>query len=209
MPLIDRVNSLVEKGYEAKLTQVVEQLEKEVVLPEELQAKLDSLGDTPMAEPELFEAINNAEQDGKVAIALLALSEEEIVKFKASDVGNFIHAVEQKIVSQKDSSGVFKSTPATEACRLPNFIECELIRKLLVTRDACVKKWVATKTDKGKATAMKEFEKFVKDLSEKALEISGLDQEGLTDWEKALVIAQVMATSTDAFLCATGKPSGN
>ena len=201
----DRINKLIDEGHEGKLLPIVEHLEKVVTLPEPLQDKLKSFGNTPVLEPILYEAITKSGEEGLLTVALNALSEDEIVQYSAAEIGVFVNTVTHKITHLKDDDGIFKTTPNTEGCKLPNFIQCDQIRRLSEAQAGIVKKWMETGTDKAKEKAMKDFEKAVKATSDKALEISGLDVSVLSDWEKALVTSQVIETATDAFKSATGK----
>lgn len=205
MEFIDRIKILVDNGNEAKLTPIVEQLEKVVALPEALQTKLDSLGNTPISEPIIYEAITKSGEEGIISVALNSLTEDEIEAHSAEVIGTFVNAVTHRVSQLKDDAGIYKTTPNTEGCKLPNFIQCDQIRRLSEAQAEVVKKWVETQSEKAKEKAMKDFEKATQTLSDKAISISGLDIETLSDWEKALVVAQVIETATDAFKSATGK----
>jgi hypothetical protein len=205
MELQDRINKLIEDGHEAKLHPIVDQLEKVVTLPEALQTKLNALGNTPVAEPVLYEAITKSGEEGLLSVALNALSEDEIIAHSAEDIGLFVSALTTRITALKDEDGTYKTTPSTEGCKQPNFIECDQIRRLGVAQADVVKKWTETKSDKTKEKALKDFEKATHTLADKAIAISGLDVSLLTEWEKALVSSQVIETATNAFKSATGK----
>lgn len=205
MEFKDRIIKLLDNGHEVKLTAIVEQLEKVVTLPEALQTKLDSFGNTPLAEPTIYEAITKSGEEGLITVALNSLTEEEIEAHSAEAIGTFVSAITHRITQLKDDEGVYKTTPNTEACKQPNFIQCDQIRRLSEAQAAIVKKWMETGTEKAKEKAMKEFEKATQLIADKAVAISGLDESVLIDWEKALVVGQVIETATDAFKSATGK----
>lgn len=207
MELIDRVSALIEQGQESKLTTVVEQLEAKTVLPVELQDKLAAMGDTPISEPKVFKAIEKAEDEGYAVIALNILSEPEIIKYDAVVIGDFIHAVTLRVKSYKTEDGIFKTTVNTEGCRLPNFIEVDKIRKVMIKRDALLKAWMEAAEGKGKMKAQDGFVNIVTELSDLCIKISGLDTESLSDWEKALIMTQVIETAANAFSSSMGKKS--
>jgi len=67
---LTKLKSLIDAGHENKIAQFVDQLDSEVVLAEELQVKLNGLGETPISEPKIYEAINTGD---KITIALKQL----------------------------------------------------------------------------------------------------------------------------------------
>lgn len=199
MTINDRVAKLVENGYESALTPVVERLEAKAGVPESLQEKFEALGNTPISEPVIYEAINSGELD---TLALHLLSETEINTFSASEIGDFLFAVEKKVSDYKNEDGSFKSTPNTEDCRLPNFLESAQIRKLFIKQNDLVAKFAEAK-DKDKLT--KQVQAVSKEMDTLFSKISGVDYAVLTDWEKALVITILAGTANNAFLSAQGK----
>lgn len=200
-PIIDRVAKLVEAGYESNLIPVIERLEAKSNIPESLRAKFEALGSNPISEPAIYEAINSGELD---TLALQVLTEDEIKSLSASEIGDFIFAVEKKVTDYKNDDGTFKSTPNTEDCRLPNFLEAAQIRKLFIKQNDLVAKFSSEK-DKTKLT--KQIQAVSKEMDDLFIKISGLDYSVLTDWEKALVISMLAGTANNAFLSAQGKRS--
>lgn len=206
MEIQNKVTSLIEKGYQTKISNFLDSLEVESKLSKVLQEKLDKLGDTPIAEPIIYEAL----QKDKMEFALTLFSRDELVtKYTAKEVGDFLYAVEQKITSIKNSEGVFKSTPNTENCQLPNFIEVDELMKL-GKKDAELRTKLKTaKTDKEKTKVIEDIGKTAKATEDKAYTISGLDISILTDWEKGLVVSMVYTSAIDANLSSLGRSLGN
>lgn len=203
--LQERINALIEKGQESKISNFISSLEIKTSIPKELQDKLDLLGNTPIAEPKIYDAILASEEDGKAVIALAVLTEDEIVKYSAKDIGNFIYAVENRVKNIQDENGNFKFTPLTEGCKIPNFLESDQLQRLAVKQNKILMSLQA-EYDESK---VKEYTSAIETYNTKAFEISGLDIDTLSDWEKVLVISQVTASATDAFNCAAGKGLGN
>jgi len=206
MTTIERVTKLLDQGQESAILSVIERLEAKASLPSALSEKLDALGNTPVAEPKVYEAINSGDA---ITVALNVLSEDEIKKYEAVEIGTFIHEVEQKITGYKDANGIFKSTPNTEDCRLPNFMEADQIRKLFIKQNTLMKEWGAASDAKAKAKISKSLGETSEALSALIMGISGLDTESLTDWEQALVVTQISGAANNAFLTAQGKPYAN
>ncbi|MDQ1341345.1 MAG: hypothetical protein QG567_2503 [Campylobacterota bacterium] len=206
MEIQDKVKALVEKGFQSRISNFLDSLGIESKLSKVLQEKLDKIGDTPVSEPTIYEAL----QKDKMELALTLFDKDELVtKYTAREIGDFLYAVEQKITSIKNNEGVFKSTPNTENCQLPNFIEVDELMKL-GRKDAELRaKLKDAKTDKEKTKIIDDIAKTSKATEEKAYEISGLDVATLTDWEKILVVSTVYTSAIDANLSAMGRSLGN
>jgi len=198
----ERISKLIDLGYEAQISTLADRLEAVVQLPELLVTKLQTLGTDPIAEPDVYSAIESGDP---ITIALNTLSEDEIKQFTAVEIGSFVHAVDLRIKGYKHEDGTYKSTPNTEDCRIPNFIEADKLRKSFVKQhDLLAKLRVATGKEKEKL--IKDTTKSSTDLDNLLMDISGLDKTTLTDWEKGLVITMVAGAANDAFLSAQGKP---
>jgi len=202
IPLIDRVSALCSTGQEPKITSFIESLERASILPQPLQDKLNVIGQTPIDEPELFRAITRSDEEGQAVVALALLSTEEIEKFSAEEIGNFVYAAKRRVTDLQLPEGTFKSTVNTADCKLPNFLEGDELQRMAKKQSVFLSK---LKDDKVSPKVMKEFEAMLKSFNDYALKVSGLDVDTLSEWEKGLVIAQVVGTTTNAFLCATGK----
>lgn len=109
------------QAYESGNTTLTERIESILTpdaftLPEVLQNALDKFGDTPIAEPVLYKALQ--EQDmGKFADLCsvgIAIDEHDAVTSST-----FIARVRNKILTRVDKDGVFKTTPMLEKMCLP------------------------------------------------------------------------------------------
>jgi len=205
MNIITRVEALIASGHETSFAELADRLESKVVLHVELQEKLDALGNTPVAEPELYEA----GQVDKITLAKELLTTKEISeKYSAKEVGDFIHAAGQHITTLKLEDGTFKSTPNTEECDLPNFFEADELIKIGAKEQSLredLKQATLAKNTKKIKKISEEIVEIVEKTEERAFDISGLDKEKLTDWEKVLVVAQVYASAINASLSSVGK----
>jgi len=201
-----RIQNLIELGYEDDFINLADRLEAKTELPPGLQKVLDNLKDTPIDEPEVFEAIEKSEDEGKGVIARKLLSIEEITQYKASEIGDFIYAVEQKITSLKNDDGTYKSTPNTENCELPNFIEAEELYKL-GDRESSARMRLSDPglSKKEKEEVYREFKEAITALQNRSFEISKLDVAALSEWEKLLVASMVYSTAINASLSSMGK----
>jgi len=166
-----------------------------VTLTKELQTIIDSLGDTPLDEPELFKALDEKPLKKSKAIKIaLARHDLKLKDFKnALDLANFFHALTEKIVSFRDDEGAFKSTENTAEMDLPDFEEAETIQEF----------WI----DLMEETNTKKQAKMNEEFEEIAWEISGLKKAKLTDWEQSLVVQQILQSAYDVTLTSLGKPS--
>lgn len=187
-----------------RIEQLVSKIESEKDLPQYLKDKLQTLPNNPLEADYVMKAVESG-NDKEINIALNTLSEDEIKQFSAIEIGRFVHAVEVHVMGHTNDDGSYKSTPNTVECRIPNFIEADKLRKLMVKRDTHIKSWTKATDAKVKDKEMKGFGQTIGDLTNTALEISGLNLEALSEWEKALVISQVLGTANNAFLGAMGK----
>jgi len=187
--------------HEGKFNKLVESIETQETLADSLKAKLDKIGDTPIDEPKIYEVVSD-----QVALARLLLTEDEIVKqYSAAEVANFLYSVHQKVTEVRGDDGIFKSTPNTENCVLPNFIEVDELMKQGRERHALESALKKAKTQKSKAELAEKFKQLEEESSRRTFEISGLREEDLTEWEKVLVITQIHTVSIDATLSSVGK----
>jgi hypothetical protein len=164
------------------------------------------MGDSPVSAPTVFEAI----QKDKVTLAKHLLTIEEITKkYSAKEVGDFLYAVEQHITSHKKSDGSFKTTPNTENCQLPNFLEAEQMSEIGRGIEVARTKLSSSKKEAEAQEVLDELTALSKKIEKLAFKISGCDIKKLTDWEKELVAIQVYTSAADATLSAVGKQLGN
>lgn len=198
-----KIEKAVEQGLENKILKFIDDIVLEKKLNPLLLEKLNSYGNTPIAEPKKYEAM----QKGKVELARLLLTDEEIKTIYTSvEVGDFLYAVEQQIGNMQEKDGSFKATLNTENCNLPNFIEADEILKDSEKQSQLNQKYLKDKKNK---ELIKQLEDSVAVSEKKAFEISGLNIEPLTDWEKELVKMQVFYSAINARLSSVGKSLGN
>ena len=142
---------------------------------ETLEEVLDALGETPLEEPEIFELLEANDAMG-VLKHIKALEGNENLDFESMDaltVSAFIAAVRFKVVSFTNKDGEVKSTPNTQEAKVLNFGEVDVMKKLY-TESATVE-----------------------EIKAKALELSGLETEKLTEWEKSLVFTNTQNLMID------------
>jgi len=205
MELLEKIEGLIASGYKERFERLITDIESQPKLHKDLQKKLDEIGNTPIAEPELFKAI---QEDEIVVIAGKVLEAEDIKKYKAKEVGDFLHAVKNKVTEKRSEDGTFKSTPNTENCILPNFLEAEELKKL-GNEDLKLRNEHLRASNKEQVVIEEKINNIGKNLQKRTFEISGLDIEKLTEWEKDLITEQIYICSVDASLSALGKSLGN
>ena len=168
---------------------------------EQLNDILDKVGNTPIEEPELFKALDEKTLKRSEIIAKVLersdLTREVIEDMPAHDVAEFFWAIARQITEFKDSEGNYKTTPATESFRLPNFFEVEQLNDLLQEMGRLPVQAVKVKLE------------VLQRIDDLIWEITKLRKDSLTVWEQELVQEQVMACVTDAELTSMGKPSKN
>ena len=168
---------------------------------EQLNDILDKVGNTPIEEPELFKALDEKTLKRSEIIAKVLersdLTLEVIEDMPAHDVAEFFWAIARKITEFRDGDGNYKTTPATESFRLPNFFEVERVNALMQDLGRL-------KVDDvdGKLAVFRKLDDLI-------WEITQLSKDDLTVWEQELVQEQVMACVTDVELTSMGKPSKN
>lgn len=170
--------------------------QEEVILEKSLQEVLDTVGNSPIAEPEMFELLS-ATPMKKTKIVKLALEKSDLNQkdFKAIEVAKFFHQLSEKIISLKNKDGSFKSTSLTENCDLPDFEQAEEVQELWV-------KMFEAKDEKKR-------EKVGDKLDALAWEISGLDKSKMSEWEEKLVVEQILQSGYDVTLTSLGKDLKN
>ncbi len=206
MEIINKVQSLVDLGYGERFERLITEIESQPILHKDLQAKLDKIGNTPIAEPEIFKTL----LEDSTVLALMVLTEDEIVNtYSAKEVGDFLNAVKDRVSEDRLEDGTFKATPNTENCILPNFLEARELTKLGNEDVELRYKLISETSNKEKKIISDRIEEIGKTLQDRAFEISGLDIEKLTEWEKDLIVKQLYFCSMDASLSSLGKSLGN
>lgn len=151
------------QAYELKNTTLTDRIESilvpEINLPTQLKEKLETLGNTPLDEPEIYETIIKADEDKLRSILFKDMKEDD---FDLFDITDFTIAVTKKVTDSIDEDGMFKTTPALDKMKLPRSSDMKDIRQML----------------NNNASELK--------LSNKFYKIAGLDKKDLTDWEQSL-----------------------
>lgn len=155
----------------------------------DLKAVLAELGDTPMAEPKIYDLISG---DGArpSKVFQMAAPKLDMGKYEAKEVAEFVSKTVDKVTGFRDEDGEFKVTPDTQDCEQPNFQESEDL--YFLTHDK------ASETDKEKKKEIEDA------IQEKVWEISGLDKEKLSEWEQMLVVLQIQSAAIDNTKTALG-----
>jgi hypothetical protein len=156
---------------------------------------LELVGDTPLKEPELAEALEQKSFDkSKIIDEVVSRMENplDIDQVPAEEVAEFYAALHDHVLGVKNKEGAYKTTPETESYDLPTFRESERIAKL--GEDMVVE------------PDLKKRAKLLTELYAMVWEVTGLDPEKLTPWEQELVASQIFEGVKDIGLTAMGKP---
>jgi len=198
--------------HQQKVEQYVEKLEKEILLSKELQAKLDKLGNTPIAEPTAYEALKK-DKAGNLNITKASkalFTDEELLKYDAVEASHYLYLADKKINDFFNEDRTFKTTPKTENARPPRLTDVEDLMETYQAVDKAKDKFFKAiksgEEDKIKK-AKDKLEEASKKMEARAFEVAGLNKEDLTSWEKELIITTVYGTAFDAKRSSLGKPS--
>lgn len=156
------------KAYEEGNTSIISRVEpvllpQNVKLPDALEEILNTIGSSPIEEPELYAAINTMKPMEYAKLSLKGANRDD---FDALDIGLFVNRVFLKITSYVDEEGRYKSTPALDKMKLPTTSSIVKIQEAAEDKDG--------------------FEPSVSDAL-------GLDFAVLTDWEKGLAMEMASA----------------
>jgi len=192
MQTIERIKKQIKNGNEERLTTLLDKLEEDK-LPKQLQAAVNKIGNTPIDEPKIFEAIGNQSKDGMIPIVNLTLTREEAVAHSAEEIGDFIYEVIRKITSNRDEDGNFKSTQNTKECDMPDVFKVDELLKKIIKVEELRQRYITTEPSRSKKTEEK-YDKASKELQDEVFESTGLKKDTLTDWEQLLVMEMTYAT---------------
>ena len=162
---------------------------------ERLIDALEAIGDTPLKEEKLYKKLIENDLKALIEIPDMILGSEVADSVNEDELLFFIGEVRKKVLGLKDKEGYFKSTKATENMSLPSRRE-----KVEITE-------LATKRFEAKSDS--EIKEIDIKLDELIWNVSGLNKEDLTEWEKLLVSEQIQEASFDATFTAMGKPLKN
>lgn len=179
-----------------------------VELNEQLKNALELVGNTPLDEPEIFEAIDLNPPEkmkmDKLKVVGIALERSGLkhTDFTALEIGAFFHEVYHKVSAFEDKEGVLKSVPSIENLRLPNFEDVENIQTKLESLQGI-------DLSVAKPEEFKDLtEKFVNqttELNDMVWEIAGLDKSALSEWEQTLVVQHIFKFITEVEKTSMGK----
>ena len=184
--ILIEVSKLVKSGYGEDVKNFINSKKDQTddfILPKKLQDILDSIGDNPIDEKEVYELTLQIDKQEKSIIDLVLkyLSEDDMDEFDIDTIPKFAKKIVKKVTSFKDDDGVFKTT--------------DNLRKWQPPKPSKIKKYEdlmkqAMNIEPDKAL---EFNAEVEDFILKSCNIDSVDN--FTEWEKELVIRQ----SNEAF----------
>jgi hypothetical protein len=167
----------IAEAYDKKNTRITDKVEA-ILLPNKielhptLKEKLDTIGDTPMAETVLYKSIQE-ENTFSFKVKLFQKFDLDIDAFDLFETTEFMIEVTRKITDKVDNDGVFKTTESLKTIKLPRASQLESLMKMF--------------TEEGMQ---------VETVRTKMFEIAQVDATSLTDWEKDLVWDMYMAFVT-------------
>ena len=172
-----------------------------MISSEQLNDMLNNVGDTPIKEPDLFKALDEKTLKRSEIIATVLqradVAIEEIADLTAHEVAKFYWAIARHVTEFKDENGDYKTTPATESFRLPNFFEVEQLNDLMQEMGRLPAQGIEAKLE------------VLQRIDDLIWQITRLNKDSLTVWEQELVQEQILACVTDVELTSMGKSSKN
>ena len=143
---------------------------------------IEKLGDTPIAEKAIYDAIEDKKVK-KSAVIKMVLKDTglDVKNFGAVELGAFYYHIMERITSSKNADGIFKSTPNTENINFPDLDEAEELEELMMRSQEDIPQRTKNEIN-GR-------------VKERCLEISKIEISKLTEWEKYLVTFQVQDTA--------------
>lgn len=159
------------RAYEQKNKAITERVEAIMLpddeeLPKALQDIMDSWGNTPIEEPELFALIESGSMH---EVSEFAIKNGDLDAFNSIDINVFTRRVIRKVTLKVDNDGVFKSTAKTDKMLLPTMSKIKMIRE--------------------KARAQHS----VSEVEDEVFNAVGLTKDDLSKWEQELVLDLVTA----------------
>jgi len=179
---------------------------KKVVLNEKLNEVLDTIGESPFDEPEIFKAVD-LEKPRKVEAVTIALTRKslDLKDFTAKEIADFFSAMRNKIIALKDADGNYKVTPATKNYRFPNFEEVEKFSDLGSELNELYTRQSDLPEDEYENNANKIIA-VLTEMDNVLWEVTQLDRDKLTPWEIKLISEQIFAYTTEVENTSMGKP---
>lgn len=180
---------------------------EKVVLHEKLQEVLDTIGNNPFDEPEIFEAID-VERPRKVKAVKIALERKGLNSkdFDAKEIGMFFNLMKDKISGLKLEDGSYKVTKNTKNYRFPDFEEVELMGDLGLDLNELYKKQSLLVDTSDIEENAANIMQILKDMDELMWVVTGLNKDKLTAWEVKLISEQIFTYATNVDNTSMGKP---
>jgi len=192
--VIEQVKSAVRKSKDKK-----EFFEAHV----ELKEVFDNIGNSPLESPDLYVAEPDFEMSEYIEIVEKAL-DLDLSVYEIEDALTFAGMVWTKVNSFRDETGHIKSTVNTENAKMPTTKSLKSLSQL----DA-EKREAYEKTRLGFDPDIDDYVEFAEEIQalesyyrekelEMVLQVTGIKEEALSDWEKKLLVADVKAYTKDS-----------
>ena len=215
MGIQERIKALAKEGEKDNIENFLSLLEQKTKLPPQLKTKLETVGNTPIDEPEVYKL---AQENASLTDVLIAIfkkgtrKKEPTVKKEISELNLdeavlFARMVVEKVTRHENEDGSVKTTPNTENCDFPNIFQVDEYHKKQKEFEEVIKGYSKVKQDtrpldemtEEEKTAMnkkleslnKKSTKLSQEIDDLCLSFSGLDIDKLTDWEKGLVTTNI------------------
>lgn len=181
--ILTEVSKKIEQGYGKDFLKLIEKIDKqkeEATLPSGLKEILGKIGNTPIAEPELFELSKQIANQEKsiVDLVLKYLSEEDMDAYSIDNISYFAGMAIRQVTSKKDENGIFKQTEATKDWERPKPSHIKAFEAKI--RESLK---IDSKNTKETTKWSEEYEAFL-------LKASKMQDKVLSEWEKQLVMEQ-------------------
>lgn len=186
----------IKSAYESNDTSIIEKVNAIFGDPNPLTGVLldkhNELGDTPIAEPKLYEILTQGDGIFAFAKEIEKRLKVKADEFEIMEFASFINLCKDKVTSFTDFDGMYKSTPLTENCALPNFTQLEELGGV-----SAVISELVIKIRNGDNSLMKDFEKAQAKRLRTVLKISSIKAKGLSDWEKQLLVEKLTVNASE------------
>ena len=157
------------KAYEQNDTATIDRIEKfllpqESTLPQELQEVLNTWGNTPIEEPELYDLLYKA---GTTLEQVQEATAKNINPddYSAIDIAILASEVRKKVENITDKDGVYKTTPTIDKIKLPKVSQIKTLKKMATTEDITDEK-----------------------LNEEIFKIAEVKSKDISKWEANLIV---------------------
>ncbi len=160
------------QAYETKNTELTSRIEKivlpdEVTLPKDLNDFLNTFGNNPLEESELYKAMKT-ETIEDLKFKIFESKDKNIDDFDTLAASEFASELIKRITNKIDEDGRYKVTPKLENVTLPKSTQLRELKKL--------------------ATESKDND----DVSNMIFKIAGVKKEDLSDWEQEVIMGMYL-----------------